>query len=145
MERKIRTIVLEDGQSIRQILESLLKDRGHEVLTYQDPTLCPLQQSHDCRCAENERCADIIITDLDMPNVSGLDFLAGQVSKGCRIQYIAIMSGAWPELSKQRAKDLGYSVFDKPFSLAVLTEWLDKCEERIDQSKDLSDWFLQEE
>ena len=145
MKRKVRTILFEDSQEIRQLLEQFFKKRGHEVFTYEDPTRCPLQHAHDCQCTENERCADIIITDLDMPNVSGLDFLDGQMSKGCKIQYIAIMSGAWPEASKGRAKGLGYAVFEKPFSLSALTKWLDKCEEHIDQSKVLSDWFLEEE
>lgn len=112
---------------------------------YPDPSLCPLQHSHDCQCEGKERCADIVITDIDMPNISGLDFIESQVRKGCKIQHIAIMSGAWSQLSMKRAKDLGCSVFEKPFRLSVLTEWLDKCEERMDQSKDLSNWFLQEE
>lgn len=86
-----------------------------------------------------------MITDIDMPNVSGLDFIDGQVRKGCKIQNIAIMSGAWSKLKVERAKDLGCEVFKKPFTLSALTEWLDKCEEQMDQGKDLSNWFLQEE
>ncbi len=145
MDREMRAIVLEDNEDIRQLVETFLKKKGYEVLIYPDPTLCPLQHSHDCQCDQDERCADIIITDIDMPNISGLDFLESQMRKGCKIQCIAIMSGAWPELGKEHAKSLGYSVFDKPLTLSALAEWLDRCKEGIDQTKDLSHWFLEEE
>lgn len=145
MERKMRVILFDDDQNIRKFLERALKHKGYEVFIYQDPSLCPLQHSHDCQCEENELCADIVITDIDMPNVSGLDFIDGQLRKGCKIQNIAIMSGAWSELKIKRAKDLGCAVFEKPFALSALTEWLDKCEERMDKGKNLSNWFLQEE
>jgi DNA-binding response OmpR family regulator len=145
MERKPRVILFDDRQEIRELLEQFLKHKGYEVFTYQDPSLCPLQHSHDCQCEEKELCADIVITDIDMPNVSGLDFIDGQLRKGCKIQNIAIMSGAWSEVNMKRAKDLGCAVFEKPVTLSALAEWLDKCEERMDQSKDLSNWFFQEE
>lgn len=80
-----------------------------------------------------------------MPNISGLDFIDAQVRKGCKIENIAIMSGAWSDSSLKRARDLGCAVFEKPFTLAALKGWLDKCEERMDREKYLSNWFLREE
>lgn len=145
MERKLRAILFDDEQGIRQLLEAVLKRRGYEVFTYRDPSLCLLQHSHDCQCEETQLCADIVITDIDMPNVSGLDFVAGQVRKGCKIRNLAIMSGGWSEVTIKRARDLGCAVFEKPVALSALADWLDKCEERMDQGKDLSNWFLQKE
>ena len=144
MQRKTRIILFDDDQNIREFLEIVLKHKGYEVFIYQDPSLCSLQHSHDCQCKENERCADIVITDIDMPNVSGLDFIDAQVRKGCKIQNIAIMSGAWSELDIKRAKDLGCAVLKKPFTLSDLEEWLYKCEERMGQDKGLSNWFLED-
>jgi len=144
MERKKRIILFDDDQQIRKLLERVFKQKGYEVLAYSDPSLSPLQRSHDCQCNENQLCADIIITDIDMPNVSGLEFMASQVSKGCKIKNIAIMSGEWSEPKMKIAKDLGCHVFQKPFDLSSLKEWLDKCDERISKNKDLSNWFIQE-
>ncbi len=144
MQRKTRIILFDDDPNIREPLEIGLKHKGYEVFIYQDPSLCSLQHSHDCQCKENERCADIVITDIDMPNVSGLDFIDDQVRKGCKIENIAIMSGAWSELDLQRTKDLGCSVFEKPFTLSILIEWIYKCEIRMDQGKELSNWFLED-
>jgi len=144
MKRKTRVILFDDDYNIRLSLELALKRKGYEVFIYHDPSLCSLQHSHDCQCKENERCADIVITDIDMPNVSGLDFIEGQVKKGCKIQNIAIMSGAWSESNIKRAENLGCAVFQKPFTLSDLTEWLYRCEDRMGPDTDLSNWFLRE-
>jgi DNA-binding response OmpR family regulator len=141
MERKIRIILFEDDPIIRKLFGHYFHSKGYEVIKYQNPTLCPIQHMHDCHCKEQELCADFIITDVDMPYVSGLDFIESQVRKGCKIPNIGIMSGVWTESKMKRAKDLGCTVFEKPINLSVLTEWLNKCVKRLDQSKNLSNWF----
>jgi DNA-binding response OmpR family regulator len=145
MERKMRVILFDDNQQTRELLELLLQQKGFEVFMYSDPILCPLQHSHDCQCDEQQQCADIVITDIDMPNVSGLEFIENQVRKGCKIQNIAIMSGEWSESKIKLAEKLGCSVFVKPFDVSSLTKWLEECEVRMDKNKNLSNWFLQEE
>jgi len=144
MKRQMRALIFDDNLEIRHLLEILLKSRGYDVFTYRDPSLCPLQHSHDCQCGRNQVCADILITDIDMPNVSGLDFINDQLQKGCKIPNIAIMSGRWSEANMKRAKDLGCAVFEKPFALSAVKDWLDKCEKQNNLSKDLSNWFLQD-
>jgi DNA-binding NtrC family response regulator len=144
MERKIRVMLFEDNQSVRTFVEKILKSKKCEVIPYEDPSLCLLQSSHDCRCSGSERCTDIILTDIDMPNVSGIDFIESQMGKGCKAQSIAIMSGAWSDVNRKRAESLGCTVFEKPLSLPILSEWLDKCLERVDQDKRLSNWFQEE-
>jgi DNA-binding response OmpR family regulator len=145
MERKIRIILFDDEPIIRKLFGHYFQSKGYEVIKYQNPSLCPLQHTHDCQCEEQELCADIMITDVDMPNVSGLDFIESQLRKGCKIPNIAIMSGLWTESKMKRATNLGCTVFQKPIKLSVLTEWLNKCVKRLDHSKNLSNWFLQEE
>ena len=144
MERKPRVILFEDDKSIRKMLELALKENGCDTFTYEDPSLCPLQYSHDCQCSANETCADIVITDIDMPKVSGLDFIEDQLRKGCNVSNVAIMSGSWSNENRKRASTLGCEVFFKPFSLLHLKEWIDKCLENNIQTKDLSNWFLME-
>ena len=143
MKRNQRIILFEDDQNIRGVLEQLLKVNGHEIFTYEDPSLCELQHLHDCQCEENEICADIIITDIDMPNVSGLEFVDSQMRKGCKIQNIAVMSGAWSEEKMEQARNLGCEIFQKPFSLSSIAEWVDKCVESMDQHKYHCNWFLE--
>lgn len=145
MERKTRIILFDDDQIIRQTLKQVFERKGYEIFVFENPSLIPLQHSHNCQCAENERCADIVITDIDMPHVSGLDFIDKQQKKGCKIQNIAIMSGSFSEPKIEHAKKLGCSVFSKPFSLIDLIEWIKNSEAQIDYDSNLSSWFLKEQ
>lgn len=142
VERQLRALVFDDEANIRHLLELLLKRRGYEVITYGDPSLCPLQHTHDCQCEKHEQCADVIITDIDMPHVSGLDFIKDQIQKECKIRNIAIMSGRWSEATMKRAKDLGCTVFEKPVAFSAIEAWLDGCRSELPPETNLSDWFL---
>lgn len=84
MERKPRIIFFEDDPHIRKMVKLLAKSNGYEIFTYENPTLCPIQQSQVCQCREKEACADFVITDIDMPHVSGLDFIEEQIKKDAK-------------------------------------------------------------
>ena len=144
MERKPRVILFEDDRSIRKMLKLIFEENGLEVITYENPSLCPLQHSHDCQCSDMEICADIVITNVDMPKVSGLDFIESQMKKGCKISNVAIMSGSWGRKNTDRASDLGCAIFSKPFLPSDIKEWIEKCLEEMGQYKNLSNWFLDE-
>ena len=113
MKRNVRAMLFEDDQRVRTFVERILKSKQCEVISYKDPGLCPLQSAHDCQCSGNERCTDIILTDVDMPNVSGIDLIESQIAKGCRAQSIAIMYGSWSDENRERAESLGCTVFLK--------------------------------
>ncbi len=92
---KIRAIVLEDDESIRTLITLILKKRGYQVLTYSEPGACPLYLKHDWACTLEHSCGDIIITDIDMPNISGLDFFENLLNHGCKVNNFMLMSGEW--------------------------------------------------
>jgi two-component system response regulator AtoC len=139
---KKRAIVFDDIEAIQKILKRILEMRGYEVMTYSNPDECPLQHEHDCRCDSNHTCADIIISDIDMPKVSGLQFVQDQNKKGCKITNIAFMSGAWSESDLKYARELGCKIFSKPFTIEEINDWLDECEKYIKPDRLLSDWFV---
>lgn len=139
--RKVRTIVLEDNQVEQGILKYLLIARNHEVITYNNPSICPLQLLPECRCSENERCTDIIISDQNMPYINGLDYIRNQRIKGCKCKKVALVSSELNEDVKKIAKELSCKVFSKPYDISEIFNWLDDVENDMDKEVNLSNWF----
>jgi CheY-like chemotaxis protein len=135
---KIRVMVFEDNVFLRSMINEFLSRRGYEVVSFSDPADCPLLHSDACYYA----CADILISDLSMPNMTGLQFIENQIRKGCRIQNVALMSAAWTPQEREYAKQIGCQVFNKPFQFPELNFWLDECESRINPHRILTDELL---
>lgn len=137
-----RVLIFDDDPLIRQLLWAVCDRRGYEVFTFPDPGLCPLHTTDSCPCETGRSCSDIIISDLKMPNVMGLDFVEELIGKGCRCRNVALMSGSWSDDEFHRAQRLGCKVFAKPFHVSQIIEWLDAVEGRLVPSRKLDDWHL---
>jgi len=140
---KYRAVVLDDNKFILSLLTEFLINRDYEIFTFPTPKVCPLQLMPECRCKKNEACVDIIVSDVDMPGITGLDFIENHQKKGCKCQNVALMSGGWTEGGLAQAKELGCKIFFKPFSLAEFEGWLDEVEKNINPIRELRDWFQQ--
>ena len=138
-KKKIRAILLEDNEGVRSLITTLLESRGYEIFAFASPAVCPLLKQPACRCDADSRCADILISDLAMPFVTGIQFLKNQKAKHCKTPYIAMMSGNWKKDEASQASELGCKVFDKPFSISEMEAWLDYIEKNIDLKRELSD------
>jgi CheY-like chemotaxis protein len=144
MERTkhLRVVLLDDNKALRTVLSALFAQRGYEVLAFSDPTICPLQMLPACRCKENETCADVILTDLDMPKMNGLRFIENQKIKNCKCRHIAVMSGYLTNEDISRAEKLGCKVFEKPFDRKELFQWLDEIEKALQSERQLCNWLI---
>ena len=138
---KIRALVFDDEKILRELISSVLKRREYEVHDFSEPGLCPLSLDRECPCPVGYTCADIIITDLNMPNITGLEFIENQIKHGCKVRNIALISGDWSEPEMKRAHELGCVTFSKPLRIAELIDWLNQCEKRIDPNRELWDWL----
>jgi CheY-like chemotaxis protein len=137
--RKPRVIIFDDEPSLVELLELCFAKWGYEVFSYLTPVGCPLNGSSAGCCESLAPCADLVISDFQMPQMTGLELFQLQAQRGCKIdgKMKAIMSGhSDVELLKQ-CEDLGYRFFEKPFSCSDLTEWLSECESNFDLSKQL--------
>jgi len=141
---KIRAFVFDDDDRVRSVLTAILKERGYEVYEFSEPRLCPLLLDNTCPCPEGHVCADIVISDLNMPTMNGLAFIENQHRHGCKGEHFALLSGAYSDEELQKAKKLGCQIFEKPFRMATLAAWLDQCERHIDPNRKLWDWFKPE-
>jgi DNA-binding NtrC family response regulator len=137
-----RVLIFDDNESIRDILWRYFDHRGYEVFTFPHPRSCPICETATCECPLNESCADLLITDLNMPFMKGLDFIEQQLSKGCRVKNHALMTGDLTEPDRYRAERLGIRVFEKPFDLEDIEQWASEAEQKVSPTRKLADWFL---
>ncbi len=101
---------------------------GYDVHAFSEPLYCPIYHVGECECNNHTLCADIIITDINMPRISGLEFLKKKKENGCKAPHVAIMSATWTNEEQQEALASGYKIFEKPFELLEIKKWLDECE-----------------
>jgi CheY-like chemotaxis protein len=136
---RIRAVVLDDDYVLRTLIYDVLKDRGYEVHGSSEPFFCPIFLDRKCPCPVETHCTNIIITDINMPGMTGFEFIEHQKRKGCKVQHIAMMSGRWTNEDIEHARNLGCYIFKKPFKIDEIEKWLDDCEKKFDPNNKLSD------
>ena len=139
---KYRALIFDDMKEIRKILWKLFDKRGYEVFTFPHPALCPLSEIEVCPCSSEETCADVILSDLNMPIKKGTNFLEEQIKKGCRCKHFGLMSGEFSSEDVSKAKSLGIKLFKKPFKLKEVINWLDQIEKSASPKRKLSACFF---
>lgn len=140
--KKLRIIIIDDDIAINLLLKIGLTKLGHNVLTFPDPTVSPclVLKEATCFCPQELPCADIVISDIVMPNMSGIDFFKLQRARGCKApnENKALISATINKVSFESIDELGCNFFKKPFRLVDIFKWIEKCAERIPESRALS-------
>lgn len=134
---KLRITVLDDDINIRNLLQTALSSKGHVVTTLSDPTEFPFFDRGRCSCAPDNPCADILIADIVMPNIEGIDFYKKLKENGCHALTkgnVAIISGYLTIHYMNELNNLNIHYFRKPFQLNEIYDWLDQCQARIEAS-----------
>ena len=142
---KPRVLIFEDNDFLRSTLKDIIVSNGYEVYDFSNPGMCPQYLSSNQNCLWDDSCSDIIISDVNMPVETGLEFIKNRLSMGCKVKFRALMSADWAESDLQYAQKIGCKVFQKPFDLEELLQWLENCKKQIDQNRVLSDWKANED
>ena len=137
--RKLRAIVFDDEEFIVDLFARYFGAMDYEVMTYTEPLICPIYEKNAEACTNEHPCADIIITDFRMPRMNGLEVIASQAARGCKLtaRNKAVVSGYLDDESQVKIKQLGCRIFTKPIDFAELSDWVAECEKRIDRSRPL--------
>jgi CheY-like chemotaxis protein len=135
-----RTILIEDDAQTLQMLTLLLEKRGHEVLAFSSPAACPSFLDPTCQCPQEHPCGDILITDMNMPTMNGLDFIRLQAQRGCqgKMRKKLLLSANISQQHIAEAQKIGCTVMRKPFKLAALLAWIIEAENRISAARQLT-------
>jgi CheY-like chemotaxis protein len=106
-----RILVIDDQESVRSVLKRILHIDSHEVIEAADG-------SEAWQMLDGERI-DLIITDVYMPEMDGIEFLIRLADRTSRIPVIAISGGGYTSASSL-LKDAGLlgavRTLEKPFT-----------------------------
>ncbi len=138
---ELRVIIFEDDRPTRDLLKLVVEKQGHQVLAFPEPTACPLYENDRCDCRQEFPCGDLLITDNQMPRMTGLEFIRRQQERGCKgiAANKAIASSSWTETQWQEAISLGCKIFYKPLSLVALSTWIQERAATIPADRRLAD------
>jgi len=125
-----RVVIFDDDTSILEALKEYLCDNDFDVQTYSEPSQwrCCASEESECPIDKSETCTDIIITDIRMPGMTGVEFIQSLESKKCRVKNIAFMTGAANDEQLEFIRNSGYKLFGKPFDLDDIENWIKECE-----------------
>lgn len=116
---------------VRQFLRIVLRQQGHEIIEAQNGRE-GLQQYQ-------AQPADLVITDIQMPEMDGLEMIQKIQREVPEAIIIAISGG--PRSSLDAAEALGVrETFMKPFSLIVLRNTVDTLLNSADPSSQRATW-----
>ena len=108
----MRVLIIDDDEQIRVLLQQMMEWAGFDVMVAENGKVAMLKQS--------AHPADLVITDLIMPEQEGLETISRLKKEYPDIKIIAISGGGriGPEAYLPAALELGADkVFSKPFDV----------------------------
>ena len=117
-------LIFDENEALSSTLKKIFDERGWEVFTFSEPSVCPLYLSGNHNTISHNTCSDIIISDLYMPSTEGLKLIKDRIDMGCKVKFRALMSTTWSYAAWQYARKLGCQLFRKPFDLKEMLVWL---------------------
>ncbi len=106
---KSRILVVDDEESIREFLEIMLKKEGYEVTLAEDG-----QKAKDLLA---KKSFDMIISDLQMPNVTGIELLKHVKESYPETVFMLITAFGTTETAVEAMKMGAYDYLTKPFKI----------------------------
>jgi two-component system response regulator PilR (NtrC family) len=118
-------LVVDDEQSMREFLSIMLRKQGHDVVV--------AERGEDAiaRLEGGERFS-LVITDLKMPGIGGLEVLRGikEIDPACQV--VVMTAFATPETAISAIKDGAYDYITKPFKLDEARVVVDRALEKFE-------------
>lgn len=123
-----RVHIVDDDPEIRDLLQQFLKGGGYAASTSEDGDAALAW------LAENE--ADIVLLDLCMPGLSGMELLRRINELYASVPVIVISGHADEESARQALKSGAYDFFLKPFDLESVESHLRMKLEMMDSAEE---------
>ncbi len=137
---RARVFVFDDEPMIRRVFSTVARRCGCDVEVFRGAAPC-VPSGGLCPCGSGEACMDAILTDHNMPGMTGLDFAAHLRACGCGCRHIAMISGYLTPEVTEKARSLQVDLFSKPMAQADLVLWLERCCRSIPPGRSLVDHY----
>jgi len=121
--KKLRILVLDDEPIVCKRLQPALEKLGYEVDTF--------TQSLEAMHQIQQTAYDIIITDLKMKGIDGMQFLQEAKKRSPRTEVIVITGFATLETAKESFQKGVFDFIAKPFKLSEIQEVVTKAAAKI--------------
>ncbi len=121
-----RVLVAEDDPSLRRLIVTVLQDAGYDVIAAEDGVEL-LEQIEELVSAQRAPSDSfVVVTDVNMPGLSGLDVLA--VLRCALVKTRVVLITAFGDAeTRAEAQELGaVTVLDKPFDVDALRAVVDR-------------------
>ncbi len=120
-----RALLIDDDIYCLESATEYLSDQNFNIVASLKP-VCPMLKEKMTTCPMQVPCYDIVLSDNQMPGMTGLEFFQLQTRQGCKVppQHKALMSGNISKKDQKTAEDLGYKIFHKPTPLDLLDHWI---------------------
>jgi DNA-binding NtrC family response regulator len=119
MERQIRILVVDDEEIVGKRLLLALKSTGYEVETFVDP------RAALARLAEQE--FDIVVTDVRMKDVDGIQILEAVTKQSPRTKVVLITAYATIEVAREAVAKGVFDFIPKPFKVSEFLDVIAKA------------------
>ncbi len=121
-----KVLVIDDDAFCLDVSVEYLLEKEFNVSSSHTP-VCPMIKADKETCPMTVPCYDFVLSDNQMPHMTGLEFFTHQQQCGCKIppHRKALISGNISNREAEDAKKLGCAIFRKPCSLKTLDTWID--------------------
>ncbi len=119
--RAARIVVAEDDAEIRTLVADALRSDGHLVQEVADGGALLVRIAHQFRCYEPEDPADLFVSDVRMPVITGLAILRGLRNAHNATPFLLITAFGDPT-TRREAQSLGAVLVEKPLYLDDLRD-----------------------
>jgi DNA-binding NtrC family response regulator len=130
MRTRHEILVIDDEPIVGERLEVTLKRDGHSVSTFTDPA----KAQHTLR----SKTFDIVVCDIKMGDINGLDVLSKVLAASPRTKVIMITGYATLEVARESLAKGAFDFIAKPFKLGELRKTIAKAIVALEREDDTS-------
>jgi DNA-binding NtrC family response regulator len=121
--RQLKIIIIDDENIVGKRLKQAFEKDGYEVVTFVDP-----EEALDYY---NENYADIIVTDIRMDKIDGIELLDRVQSDSGGTKIIVITGYATIEIAREALTKGAYDFIAKPFKPSDLRVIVDRAAKEL--------------